>query len=45
MGEKLESDFPGWSVELGENWELIATIFFNAGRFGERTPEYISEED
>jgi len=43
MEEKLASDFPGWGVECGENWEMIATIFFNAGRYGEHEPEYDDE--
>lgn len=28
---KLASDYPDESVESGENWEIIAEIFFKAG--------------
>lgn len=31
LNEKLETDYPEDSVELGDRWELIAEIFFKAG--------------
>lgn len=31
LSAKLEADHPGECVELGENWELIAEIFYKAG--------------
>ena len=31
LSDKLAREHPGWSVECGENWELIAEIFFKVG--------------
>ena len=31
LGAKLASDYPEECVETGENWELIAEIFYKAG--------------
>lgn len=31
LNKILKRDHPGVSVELGENWELIAEIFYEAG--------------
>ena len=31
LGQKLASEYPDECVEIGENWELIAEIFFKAG--------------
>jgi len=31
LSAKLKSDHPTEYVELGENWELIAEIFYKAG--------------
>ena len=31
LGSKLASDYPDECVENGENWELIAEIFYKAG--------------
>lgn len=31
LSAKLESDYPEECVEIGENWELIAEIFYKAG--------------
>jgi hypothetical protein len=31
LEEGLAADYPDESVELGENWEIIAKIFFHAG--------------
>lgn len=31
LSQQLREHFPEECVELGENWEVIATIFYNAG--------------
>lgn len=31
LDAKMDSDYPAEYVELGENWEIIAAIFFKAG--------------
>ena len=31
LSEKLDSDYPDECVELGENWETIAAIFYKYG--------------
>ena len=31
LREKLASDYPDEAIELGENWELIAEIFYKLG--------------
>lgn len=31
LSDKLAKEYPGEGVETGENWELIAEIFFKAG--------------
>ena len=31
LSQQLAEHFPEECVELGENWEVIATIFYNAG--------------
>lgn len=31
LSDKLAKNYPDWSVECGENWELIAEIFYQAG--------------
>jgi hypothetical protein len=32
LGRILEKEYPDELVELGENWELIATIFYLIGK-------------
>ena len=31
LDEKLASDYPDESIQMGENWELLAEIFYKAG--------------
>ena len=31
LNNMLEEHFPDWNVELGENWELMAEIFYRVG--------------